>query len=287
MSLPVMVWVMKHSDETLGRRLVLLALAEFAHDDGTRAFPTVETISRRARLSESQTRVNLRALEASGAIVCTGKTTKGVRIYSVLMGGPESGGGPESEGADLPTEGGRFPVERGPESTPDPGKDPGKDPGTAASPPKLVKIDGRNLGWDALAAACEIEEGSPREKSIAAALNGSKEVGPGIRRLVWERVLNDLARETIVEEEAWEDFERVVEGQIRLRAELYRSRFPAVELTPPALAKWFLDLKTTTRPTGRARAAEEILGLPELSEEERAANLERARALASEIGKGV
>lgn len=118
MSLPVMVWVLRNSEERLGRRLVLLALAEFAHDDGTKAFPALATIAARARLSESQTRSCLRELEEAGSIEHTGDTSKGVRIYSVLMtpseGGPESGGG-------------RNTAVGGPDLGPDPGKDPVKE----------------------------------------------------------------------------------------------------------------------------------------------------------------
>ncbi len=47
MSVRVLSWVFDHSPvEHRGDLLVLLVLADHAHDDGTRAFPSVETIAR-------------------------------------------------------------------------------------------------------------------------------------------------------------------------------------------------------------------------------------------------
>jgi hypothetical protein len=90
MSLPVMVWVLQHSEAKLGARLVLIALAEFAHDDGTKAFPSVETLSERARMSRRGVQAALRSLEADGSIEQTGTTRSGTNVYRVVMGGAES-----------------------------------------------------------------------------------------------------------------------------------------------------------------------------------------------------
>ena len=87
MSIHVMSWVLRNSEEKLGRRLVLLVLADHAKDDGTSAWPSVETIGREARLSRRQTQANLRALEDAGAIVSTGTSRHGTTIYTVVMGG--------------------------------------------------------------------------------------------------------------------------------------------------------------------------------------------------------
>lgn len=92
-----MSWVLRHSEAKLGARLVLLVLADHASDDGTGAWPSVGTIAREARMSESQTRDCLRRLEGDGAIKANGKSSRGTVIYDVLMvGGPESGGGRSS-----------------------------------------------------------------------------------------------------------------------------------------------------------------------------------------------
>lgn len=78
-------WVLRSSEERLGNRLVLLALAEFAHDDGGRAFPSVATLAERTRLSERAVQNSLKALQDTNAIIKTGKTPGGTNVYRVLM----------------------------------------------------------------------------------------------------------------------------------------------------------------------------------------------------------
>lgn len=84
MSLPVLTWVLEHSEAKLGARLVLLALAEFAHDDGSKAFPSNATLMRRARLSERGVRDALRKLEADRMIEQTGKTAARSVVYTIV-----------------------------------------------------------------------------------------------------------------------------------------------------------------------------------------------------------
>jgi hypothetical protein len=86
-SVKVLSWVYENSEARLGDRLVLLALADHAHDDGSGAYAKVETYAHKARLSERQARRALRNLEASGEIVVEGKHTSGTTIYRVVMGG--------------------------------------------------------------------------------------------------------------------------------------------------------------------------------------------------------
>jgi Helix-turn-helix domain len=97
MSVKAMVWVLEHSDETLGRRLVLLALADKANDDGTGAWPSVETLARSARLSTRQVQRCLRDLERSGAIVREGTSSYGTTQWGVNMSGRQSVGGDISD----------------------------------------------------------------------------------------------------------------------------------------------------------------------------------------------
>jgi len=92
-----MSWVLRHSEETLGKRLVLLVLADHAHDDGTEAWPSLATIASETRLSERQVRYALRGLEASGAIIETGRSRTGTHIYTVATGANIAGGSPPPE----------------------------------------------------------------------------------------------------------------------------------------------------------------------------------------------
>ena len=83
MSVHVTSWALRHSKSKLGDRLVMLTLAEAAHDDGTKAFPKVATIAERANLSERQVQRCLRNLVELGEIEQSGRTRSGTNIYSI------------------------------------------------------------------------------------------------------------------------------------------------------------------------------------------------------------
>jgi hypothetical protein len=86
MSVRVLAWVFDHSPvEHRGDLLVLLVLADHAHDDGTSAYPSVEKIARKARLTRRGTQVALRRLERVGAIEPAGKGPRGTTAYRVVM----------------------------------------------------------------------------------------------------------------------------------------------------------------------------------------------------------
>lgn len=111
MSIKVMSYVFEHSDAKLADRLVLLTLADYAHDDGRYAFPSVETIARKSRVGVSTARGCLRSLESAGEIRHVGETKHGTRMYTVLMpklGTPESG--PPSESGATPPGSGPNPL---------------------------------------------------------------------------------------------------------------------------------------------------------------------------------
>lgn len=86
MSIDVLSWVLKNSEETLGRRLVLIVLADCAHEDGTGAWPSVQTIAEKARMSKRQVQRCLKDLEASRAIERDGNSRAGTTCWTVLMG---------------------------------------------------------------------------------------------------------------------------------------------------------------------------------------------------------
>jgi Helix-turn-helix domain len=92
MSVRVLSWVFESSTVThRGDLLVLLVLADHAHDDGTHAFPSVEKIARKSRLSRRGTQLALRRLERLGAIEATGSEgPHRPRSYRVVMGEPTS-----------------------------------------------------------------------------------------------------------------------------------------------------------------------------------------------------
>lgn len=96
-----MVWVLDHSEARLGARLVLLALAEFAHDDGSKAYPKVETLMRRSGLSERAVQYALRRLIRDGEIEQTGTSPSGTIVYRVLMGAKSAPPGVQKATSEL------------------------------------------------------------------------------------------------------------------------------------------------------------------------------------------
>lgn len=95
----------EHSSvEQRGDLLVLLVLGDHAHDDGTGAYPTVETIAKKARMTRRGAQLALRRLEALGAIEPIGKrptrrgtSDQGQIEYRVLMGDGGELSSPRSE----------------------------------------------------------------------------------------------------------------------------------------------------------------------------------------------
>lgn len=136
MSIEAIVWVFRNSEATLGARLVLVALADYAHDDGTKAWPSVETLAQKACMSERGARLALRRLERDGEIVCTGQSRSGTNVYAIIgmarehgvvlpgdKPGEDDGGGGENT-APLTRVRGKLATSRGTKSAPDPTDDP-------------------------------------------------------------------------------------------------------------------------------------------------------------------
>lgn len=90
MSVLVTSWVWHRSPVAhRGDLLVLLVLADHAHDDGSGAYPSVDTIADKARLTRRGAQLALRRLEERGAIRPTGANgPHGTVEYRVLMADP-------------------------------------------------------------------------------------------------------------------------------------------------------------------------------------------------------
>jgi DNA-binding Lrp family transcriptional regulator len=82
-----MTAVWEHSQQTLGTRLVVLALADYAHDDGTNAFPSVSTLAKKAHMSERNVQYALRKLEQAGEIARDGVHLSGAVIWRITLPG--------------------------------------------------------------------------------------------------------------------------------------------------------------------------------------------------------
>lgn len=100
MSVRVMTWVFEHSKSTGNDRLVLLAIADRANDEGTDAWPSIETLAGKTRASESTVKRSIRRLVELGELdvieVGTGRRSSRYRV--AVEGGQ----------IDTPSEGGQF-----------------------------------------------------------------------------------------------------------------------------------------------------------------------------------
>lgn len=108
---------------------------------------------------------------------------------------------------------------------------------------KQVRVNGRNLPFDALAASCGIDT---RNRAQVGRLTKALK---DIRAYFAEEVGEAAAGVTD------EDYEAALAKAILTRARLYSQRFPRVELTPTALAAWWHQL---ARPSGQGRVLTEL-----------------------------
>lgn len=111
MSVKVSGWVWEHAPVKSGELVVLLKLADCAHDDGSGAYPSQAELAEKSRMSERQVRNCLTALEGLGLIERSGVTRSGVVVWRVMMrsevGGEDTSGGKSTAGdpgSPLPTE---------------------------------------------------------------------------------------------------------------------------------------------------------------------------------------
>ena len=68
MSIRVMTYIWEHSRQQGSALLVLLAIADWARDDGSHAFPTVAMLARKTRLSARSVQRILRSVEEAGEL---------------------------------------------------------------------------------------------------------------------------------------------------------------------------------------------------------------------------
>ena len=80
MSIRVMTHVMTHvwdcGQYNGSKLLLLLALADFAHDDGGNVYPSVDTLAQKTRCDRRTVQRNLRQLEGEGAILLVRAATR-------------------------------------------------------------------------------------------------------------------------------------------------------------------------------------------------------------------
>lgn len=101
MSIRVVSAVWEQSRAKGSGLLLLLAIADFAHDDGTGAYPSNETLAAKIRMSPRQVRNLVGALESLGELAVQ-RDPGGVNRYTVLVGRQSFPGCAATEIAGVP-----------------------------------------------------------------------------------------------------------------------------------------------------------------------------------------
>lgn len=158
MSIKVMTRVWEHADCKGSELLVLLAMADFADDEGGNVFPSVATLAAKARLAERSIQYILRRLEGRGFIEMEeAERQHQARRYRVVVAGPGVQSLHPSE-----TPGVQDETSRGAESghsgvqmvAPKPSEEPPEEPSDSIDP-DFAALEGEALAaWNDLAGRC-------------------------------------------------------------------------------------------------------------------------------------
>jgi Helix-turn-helix domain len=85
MSISIMDRVWRNSKASQGKLLILLAIADFANDNGE-AWPSVPTLAKKSRLKERQTQYAIKSLVRSGELkIHKNKGPRGCHIYHITI----------------------------------------------------------------------------------------------------------------------------------------------------------------------------------------------------------
>jgi hypothetical protein len=123
MSIQVQSCVWEHSKQKYSSLLLLLAIADFADDKG-RAFPAVETLAQKARVTERQAHRIIKQLEADGEIsIAINQGPRGCNLYTVKLSGVTN-----CQGDNKNTKGVTFVAEIVSEMSPEPSLEPPIEP---------------------------------------------------------------------------------------------------------------------------------------------------------------
>lgn len=226
----MMTQVWQHSKAEGTRLLVLLAIADNANDDGV-AWPSIDTIARKARVSPDTARRHVHWLARKKELEIAAKPGRSnkYRITDPLQTATPGRAVQEAPGRALQDEP-SVTVKEQPLEVKNTSRGAASTDFAVIDRSKLTKVGGRNLSFDALADACAIDV---RNKAQVGQLTKALK---DIRGYFDEEVgaLPDVSAE---------EWEQALAMAIHARASVYRQRFGRqVELTPTALSKWWHQL---------------------------------------------
>jgi len=141
MSIKVMNWVWEHATVKGGDLLVLLAIADFADDDG-RAYPSVTRLAEKARLSERAAQYSIRKLASMGLLTVEAQKGRAhTNLYRVACGTDPGKGAKSAPVQNLhPLKGAICDTEKVQWAAPDPSLDPSVLNTTYLGQPSLLPI---------------------------------------------------------------------------------------------------------------------------------------------------
>lgn len=246
MSFQLMAWAARQRTGSPTRKAVLMALANATNHHTGLCNPSIETIAEETEFGETAIKRALKELcDPSEGVGLTRKRARrgdgSLSVYEYTFpdtardappqagktSGPQAGGASQEPGEDLEPGG----VDLHPSASP---SDSDRPPA-----PALIKQDGRDIAFDALARACGIEERSPRMRDVGMAMSGDRRT-TGIREQFWQESLDAGTFGPLVD--ASPIFERELADEIPRRAQLYKAVMSGATLTPRALCKWWTDL---------------------------------------------
>jgi len=258
MSIRVSTWVWQHSDQTGSARLLLLAIADHAHDNGSGAYPSMQTLAQQIRMSVRNTQYLIRRLVADGALsVALSAGPHGTNVYTVVMDTPSPTRPPATP----------FRPTSGEEGVP--GLHPAT--GTTGANPGAMGCNGPS-GEGATTVAAQPSVTVPRDPPVSEGARATvSRASAGLahdRRAhdpVWLAAVAAIGEAPITDTEiaAWHAALRqldslgsnreAIAAELTTRARRYRARWPTVAMTVPALIRHWTTLATELPTTSQER----------------------------------
>lgn len=85
MSIRVMTDVWQYSKQKGSSLLLMLAIADFSHDDGTGAWPSISTLSKKLRMSERNVQLLIRQAQETGELHVQERIGPFVNLYRIII----------------------------------------------------------------------------------------------------------------------------------------------------------------------------------------------------------
>lgn len=233
MSIRVMSQVWEHSRQQGSALLVLLAIADFADDDGW-AYPSIERLAEKARMSTRNVRYVLRDLEASGELMIeAGGGRHQTNRYRVLVA-PPADGETRQDDSGKAIQGMDFSETQRRETLQDPAETLQSSAETlqpvAAEPSRPVKTRHREPSHTAAAPSAPRARDPLFEAVVEVCYGTDHQSITRTERSRVNRALRELREVGATPEDVY------------ARAVEYRARSPDYPLTPQTLTKMWTDL---------------------------------------------